>query len=569
VLCVLIAGTSLRADAIVVTQAMTASTIAEIFIEEGVARVELEIGGQDLPAFHNLMPDAVNERLGFEPEPLAERLPRFFREDLIVRADGGRAAPGRVTQIGPRRRLGRDAITGEPLAAGEDEGEQVIFAVLEYALPKRAGTITIESIPVEERPAAGVGFVAYHLGLPINDFRYLSREQTVDLDWSDPWYSRFRTRNLRRQYDAPLNAFLYVEPFEVRVEVISRPVDVQRWIDLGIEGLTTIPVDLQPSIKQKSAEFFPQHFELTIDGESVTPELDRVHFLRRTLRTSSVVDPPEELEAYSATLGAIYVVPTDGLPQEAKIIWNLFSEKIDTVPAAATDEAGPLRFFLQADDNELWWKNFLKNPTLPTLVDIAAPPSFLARSAPWLAGVAGLAGLALGFVSLRSRGSQDTRSKGRATLAAVLIALAAAIFLWQPSRVDAGSAEEVVGGLLHNIYRAFDYRDESTIYDVLDRSVTGDLLTETFLETRRGLELQSQGGARAKVKEIEMLEVDPQALSGSPGFLARCTWRVAGSVGHWGHVHTRTNQYEADVTVEPVDGVWKITRLDLLQEERI
>ena len=34
-------------DAIVRTQAMTASTIAEIFVEEGRVRVELEIGERD------------------------------------------------------------------------------------------------------------------------------------------------------------------------------------------------------------------------------------------------------------------------------------------------------------------------------------------------------------------------------------------------------------------------------------------------------------------------------------------------------------------------------------------
>ena len=34
---------------------------------------------------------------------------------------------------------------------------------------------------------------------------------------------------------------------------------------------------------------------------------------------------------------------------------------------------------------------------------------------------------------------------------------------------------ELAGGLLHNIYRAFDYRGEEQIYDVLAKSVTGNL----------------------------------------------------------------------------------------------
>jgi hypothetical protein len=60
-----------RADAIIITKAMTASTIAEIFIDESSIRVELEIGGRDLPGFRNLMPDGVYARMGYEPEPFA------------------------------------------------------------------------------------------------------------------------------------------------------------------------------------------------------------------------------------------------------------------------------------------------------------------------------------------------------------------------------------------------------------------------------------------------------------------------------------------------------------------
>ncbi len=112
-------------------------------------------------------------------------------------------------------------------------------------------------------------------------------------------------------------------------------------------------------------------------------------------------------------------------------------------------------------------------------------------------------------------------------------------------------------------------RDESTIYDVLEQSVTGDLLTQIYLETRRGLELASQGGARAKVKEIELVQVESEGLDGEAGFLASCTWNVKGAVGHWGHIHQRINQYQAELRIQPVQGSWKITELELLQEERL
>ena len=48
-----------------------------------------------------------------------------------------------------------------------------------------------------------------------------------------------------------------------------------------------------------------------------------------------------------------------------------------------------------------------------------------------------------------------------------------------------------------------------------------------------------------------------------------CTWNVSGSVWHWDRVHTRENQYQARFVVESVDGLWKITDVEILQEERL
>ena len=66
-----------------------------------------------------------------------------------------------------------------------------------------------------------------------------------------------------------------------------------------------------------------------------------------------------------------------------------------------------------------------------------------------------------------------------------------------------------------------------------------------------------------------MLNSDSQPLEDEVGFITTLTWNVSGSVGHWGHIHTRTNQYEARFTVKSMDGAWKFTGLELLQEQRI
>ena len=72
------------------------------------------------------------------------------------------------------------------------------------------------------------------------------------------------------------------------------------------------------------------------------------------------------------------------------------------------------------------------------------------------------------------------------------------------------------------------------------------------------------------MKEVEILDVNVANLDDSPlGLLFHAKWTAMGSVGHWGHINTRKNQYEANISVKPVDGAWKITDLELLEEKRI
>ena len=566
-LAALIIAGPLGADAIIRTQAMFATTIAEFFIEENRVVVELKIGLNDLPAFRNLLPDEIYERMGYAPAPLAQRLRTFITENLVILNADGHALAARVLAISPGERVRRDNISGEPLPAGDDEPETVITARLEYLFDGQPDSLTFGGR--WDDVTASVGFVVYHLTVPVNDFRYLSASQVLDLDWNDPWYSSFRTRNLRRTYFSPMSGFIYVEPYEVRKEIVARPKDLQSWIDLGLSGRQTIPVDIQDKLKRTAAEFLREHHVVIIDGEAIAPELARINFLDRSLRTSRVIDPPIELDINSAMLGAIFVYPVvEPLPQRVTMTWDLFNDKIQLIPAASVDQAGALPVYLEPDYAVLEWQNFLKNPVLPTLEVIVAPPSTVARFMLYLRWLL-LAGAMVFLIRLlyALRGEDSGRGAFYGVAGAVLVT-AAAFYLGQQAVVSDERGQEIVCGLLHNVYRAFDFRDESKIYDVLQQSVEGDLLTQIYLETRRGLELASQGGARAKVKTIELTELTTRS-GADAGFVANATWTVGGAVGHWGHVHQRVNRYKADMRVQPVKGNWKLTGLDILEEERL
>ena len=129
-------------------------------------------------------------------------------------------------------------------------------------------------------------------------------------------------------------------------------------------------------------------------------------------------------------------------------------------------------------------------------------------------------------------------------------------------------SSQLISHLLKNTYRAFDFREESDVYDKLAISSDGELLTEIYLQTKKGMELENQGGIQVKVKDVEILEVE-KVSSDLEGLAYRCKWIVRGDVGHWGHIHRRTNQYNAILNIRSVDGVWKLYDIDIIEEIRL
>jgi hypothetical protein len=277
-----------------------------------------------------------------------------------------------------------------------------------------------------------------------------------------------------------------------------------------------------------------------------------------------VVEPGIDINIDSAVVGTIFVYPTPSLPDEATMTWDMFDERVQLVPASGVDEAGPLPIFLEPDFAVLEWENFLKNPTVPGLVELAEPPS---TAALWLFKLRWwFLAAALVLLTLFAR-----RKKPVIAFSAFvsLLLVGASFVLGRPLAPPDEATETVVGDLLRNVYQAFDYREESDVYDTLERSVEGGLLTDIYLETRRSLELANQGGARAKVKSVELQAIDILPAEEPSAFRADVTWNVNGSVGHWGHVHTRSNQYQAELLIQVVDGRWKLIDMDVLQEKRL
>ncbi|MCK4342382.1 MAG: hypothetical protein KAY37_11745 [Phycisphaerae bacterium] len=135
-------------------------------------------------------------------------------------------------------------------------------------------------------------------------------------------------------------------------------------------------------------------------------------------------------------------------------------------------------------------------------------------------------------------------------------------------------ATKIFTTLQRNVYAAFEKKTESDIYDVLAQSVDGDLLDQIYNEVYQSLILRDQGGAVARIKDVDIKEAALEFAGVLPNdqaaaFRMRTRWQVLGEVYHWGHVHSRTNEYKALYTVAQRDGAWKITAVADAEQRRI
>jgi hypothetical protein len=576
-----------RADWINLTGSETAPNIAEIYVLDDRVLVKLEVFVGDLDKFDALVPDSfLRDATG--RESLEARLAQFSRDGLRFTTDEGAVLQARAVLIEPRLRVDRQSpfagminpITRSRVPDAPSD-KRVLYAELEYPFEGEPSQIVMTPPldPDADIASTTIGFIAYHKLVPVIDFRYLGASATLNLDWEDPWYSKFDNVNLKRHHESALMTFLYVEPYEVRHEVLTRVKDLEEWMDLGLRGDEFIELDELDPLRARIGEFMLSRNPVTIDGVPGEPILDRTNYVTVGVNGIQILEVPERLEISTAIVGVILSYIHEGIPQQVSVDWELFTDQLQRIPATSTDPAGPLPTYVFPDDNVHTWTNYLKNYTLPTVEAVAVEGSVGQIEVPVAsAGFASLLILGLGWLVRQKSRDGDLRSPLAASIVFVVVTAAA----WPYARVSidrpvalAGElgpeqANVLVETLLKNVYRAFDFREEDDVYDKLALTVSGDLLADIYLQSRQSLAVQQAGGAQAKVKELEIREASATRRDDDGfGYDVRAQWTAMGTVGHWGHTHIRQNLYDAILTIESVDGVWKVTGMEVLEETRI
>ncbi len=575
-----------HADWINLSGAENARNIAEIYVETDRVRIQLEVFVDDLMIFEELIPESFfSEPLPGRPS-LAKRQQIFAQRILQVVTDQGEKLPVNFALVEPRIRVERPSpfagmispYTRRPIP-GPPADKRVLYAELIYPFEGKPKSLTF--IPPQGDnglPKSSIGFICNHQGVTVVDFRILSKGSTLHLDWDDPWYSEFDKKPLRRKIGTGMRTFLYIEPFEVRNEILVRVKAMMNWIDFDLRGDAYIELDEFNRIREQIGQFFMERENLRIDGQRLKPILDKTAFVESSLQRSRFIETPEQVPLNSAMVGVIVTYLTDGIPQEVTTTWELFSERVQKVTARMTDPAGPFPYDLTPDDNVLKWTNYLKTYTIPTVQKINVADQHRGVPVPLVSLVCTVLLLPIIWSALRRKKHGDSVKALFGLIGLLLIGALVLIPVFQvpvggsarASQFSAEDGREILNSLMKNVYRAFDFRDEEDVYDKLAISISGDLLADLYLQQRKSLVVEQAGGAQAKVEEVAVEDVVVSKSTRRDGALdLRAQWTALGQVGHWGHIHSRQNHYDAIVTIKPVAGAWKIIDLELLEEKRL
>lgn len=409
--------------------------------------------------------------------------------------------------------------------------------------------------------------------LPAPIASYAARIALCTVGWF--WAALSLPTAFSQNLEAPAQGFISIEPYEVRQTFVVR-----------LDALMPDFVAATPEIKAADRELVLQQAltmlegkcPLTLDGEATPLALahERSEFIRSDPKLSIVTDDREIIPANEAVMAIVFAASRSGFPRSATVTWDLFPVGTKEVELTFRSPSDKKPFTVSQDQPVATWQ-VPETESLPQLEKLPLPPAQPRLSIPLLSIVLGIIAAIIALLSKRL-GESTPRAFGLL----VVGALVAAFACWKigrlsishpfekPPTVTAEQADEITYALLINLYHAFDYREEEAIYDTLAKSVSGDLLERIYLEIHRSLILEDQGGAKVRIKNVDLRRCIPAPLTDDGadprGFHADSEWVAIGDVTHWAHTHTRLNRYSADLTIAPVNGAWKMTGLEILEE---
>ena len=495
-------------------------TEAVVDVHADHVAVELSVFVEDITAFHAIPADGEGRYPAAHIRTAAKSKHVSFVDDGLTLRDAEGRTLKSSTQV-----VDTNGLPGEDISETQLKEFTVTYR-LTYPLKQRPGFITVSQQfgGVKAILPAIMDCTVLQAGVLLDTSRPLlgGQSHTARFDWDNPpkpvrnWRElrERRRKELRQRLGiasySGLYSFIYITPREVRHEVLIPLLTLEQWVPIKRSNPDFLEVDEQQAVRKSIESFFSARNPVSINGLAVQPKLTRLNFFGLDIRDFALNAKPRRVGVYQARVGVILSYQPQEYPSELAFHWELFSQHAPFLRSIVYEfDRSPVEHFFRPDEAEFHWS-------------------------------------------------------GRAPSERVTVQTVEA----GESRIDRALAAKVTGVLLGNVYAAFGLRDEEATYDSLATAIDGPLLRTLYLQIRRSLLMSEQGGARSRVDEFS--PVSTRLIRSADGeFEVEHRWRMTGTVEHWGHIHTRENEYAARIVVKSVDGSWKMSRVTFTDQKRV
>lgn len=600
ILALLLFGTSTTTVAVTVATGSAEHPVsvveADIYVNRFQTTMKLKCFAEDLELLQGV--EALEDGF-YDSEELLDATQdhaEYLAEKLTIRNAAGELIPAKVTEVVDIE------IPEEGIRAGTLMKYQMGFELeFEYDEPP-------EFITIEQKMIADGALLPSELKILLkqagSDTPYLhmmkpEQPETFRFDWDKPilskeasekeweeWFEEQRTKTLGITSYSSVYSFIYITDYEVRHEVLIPLATLSTLMEFERVDESFLDIAEQESAAEKIKAFFSVGNPVVIDSIEVQPVFDRIDFYGLDLRDFAVQAEKRKISMANGRVGVIMSYNTKSPPTSVEVSWDKFNDVIKSVDSVvfAYDKIEKTQFSMFLENNTFRWEEPDREP-LPPITGVGSTidlESFQPKT--WSVPVVSLGLLAASLITLFAVFTFGLGLRPAIFMAAIFAAAAVATLPFYRIEVDDPFAEvpvfqiadekatKVFEQLHSNMFRAFDYRHEADVYDALANSVDGNLLRNLYLQINKSLKVQEQGGAIARIEEVNLLEGTPESANGlpltEPGFGFRCKWNLVGTIEHWGHIHQRTNQYDAQFLVQLKGDAWKITSMQVLDEEQ-
>ena len=567
-------------------------TEASMFVTKTTARTRLQMFAEDLVLFQGLEPDAADRISAADLRRGLEDHKAFLLEKFVIRDARGERLTGRITDLKPFE------IPENGIPSTDMMKHSAVYEI-EHSFESPPEFLTIQQDIADENfiIPSEMSLHVHQSGTALNFAERLlpGASTTVRFDWEAPlsedasdsewelWFEKQREKTLGITSYSSVYSFVYLEPTEVRHELLIPLATLGTMIQLRHQDPSFVEVSEQEAIRQDVEKWLGGQNPVLINGRAVAPKFSRIDFYSLDLSDFATQAEPRRVSMASGRVGVIMTYqPEDGIVRDASLTWNQFYSSMTKIPAVVI--AGPERVerfefsrFNKPSENTLTWacpQELLPQVVRPVAVQLPEPPR-LHVPIPG-AGFLIVATLTAWLLRVRTYRWPVSALCAGIGLLLVFVPVAGVEIAdpWRKPELSGESASEVARTLHLGMYRALDFGSEDRVFDVLSTTVDGPLLEQLYVQLMDSLRVREQGGAAARIRSVdyELTELQPRSSAGDeaawPGFSCRVRWLVAGTVEHWGHVHERQNLFDGRLTVEPRDGAWKITRMDILGQEQ-